>query len=294
MNKRIALRNMAPEAGQDRAAGKSSGFISVALEDLQAGHMSFLTFPHFAKVPHLVHGVFTRRGGVSPPPFDTLNVGFSTGDDPEAVTRNRNRILSCLDMPRAVFLNQVHGTGVLVLGDDDKDPDRLRVTEGAVPDTFFTADAVVTNLTRLALVIQVADCQAVILADPNKNVIANVHSGWRGSVANIIGNCVDIMTGRFGCDPQQILAGISPSLGPCCAEFIHYKKEIPQGLWRYKHPEKAFFDFWSLSFDQLLAKGLAPDHISGMNLCTRCRTDLFFSFRKEKKTGRFACAVSLL
>jgi polyphenol oxidase len=210
--------------------------------------LSCLTFPHFAKYPHLVHGVFTRRGGVSLPPFDTLNVGFSTGDDLKAVTRNRNRILSCLDMPRAVFLNQVHGTGILVLQEDETDPDRFWTPEGPAPVTCVAADAVVTNLTRLALVIQVADCQAVMLADPHKNVIANVHSGWRGSVADIIGRCVDIMTGRFGCDPQQILAGISPSLGPCCAEFIHYKEEIPKSLWRYKHPEKAYFDFWAPVF----------------------------------------------
>jgi polyphenol oxidase len=256
--------------------------------------LSCLTFPHFADFPHLVHGVFTRRGGVSLPPFDTLNVGFSTGDDPKAVTRNRNRILSCLDMPRAVFLNQVHGTGILVLEEDEIDPDRFWIPGRPAPVTHGAADAVVTNLARLALVIQVADCQAVILADPHKKVIANVHSGWRGSVANIIGRCVDIMTGRFGCDPHQILAGISPSLGPCCAEFIHYKEEIPRNLWQYRHPEKAHFDFRALSFDQLLAKGLIPDHICGMGLCTRCRTDLFFSYRKRKETGRFACAVGLL
>ena len=294
MNKIISFTDKAAREEQVRAADRTIVSTNGCFDILHAGHMSFLTFPHLAKVPHLVHGVFTRRGGVSRTPFDTLNVGFSTEDDLETVTLNRNRILSCLDMPRAVFLNQVHGTGVLVLGEDEIKPDRLWTTKGTVSDTFLTADAVVTNLTRLALVIQVADCQALILADPDKNVIANVHSGWRGSVANIIGRCVDVMTGRFGCDPQQILAGISPSLGPCCAEFIHYKKEIPQRLWRYKHREKAYFDFWALSVDQLLAKGLNPDHISGMNLCTRCRTDLFFSYRKEKKTGRFACAVGLL
>lgn len=254
-----------------------------------------MTFSCFSDIPHLVHGVFFRRGGVSRPPFDSLNVGFSTGDDPAAVSENRNRILSWLRMPRAVFLHQVHGSEVLVLPRDETiDPDRFWAPGHPATGTALTADAVVTDQTGLALVIQVADCQAVMLADPHKHVIANVHSGWRGSVANIIGRCVDIMIGRFGCDPQQILAGISPSLGPCCAEFIHYKQEIPQNLWQYKHPEKAVFDFWALSVDQLLAKGLILDHISGMNLCTRCRPDLFFSFRKEKTTGRFACAIGLL
>lgn len=250
-------------------------------------------FLSFSQYPQLIHGVFTRRGGVSQPPFDTLNVGYSSGDDADAVTRNRNRVLSQLDMPRAVFLNQVHGTDVLVLSGDQTLPNLFWVPGGPAPDSVVTADAVVTNLRHLALVIQVADCQAVMLADPHEKVIANVHSGWRGSVGNIIGRCVDVMIERFSCDPKHILAGVSPSLGPCCAQFVHYRKEIPEHLWAYKLSEEECFDFWALSVDQLLAKGLNPDHISTMSLCTRCRTDLFFSYRKEKKTGRFACAIGL-
>lgn len=251
-------------------------------------------FLNFLRHPQVVHGVFTRRGGVSQPPFDTLNVGRSSGDDADAVNRNRNRVLSRLDMPKAVFLNQVHGTDVLVLSSGETLPNLFWIPGNPAPDSAVTADAVVTNLRHLALVIQVADCQAVMLADPHKKVIANVHSGWRGSVGNIIGRCVDVMTGRFGCDPMHILAGVSPSLGPCCAQFVHYRKEIPEHLWAYKLPGKEYFDFWALSVDQLREKGLNPDHISRMTLCTRCRTDLFFSYRKEKKTGRFACAIGLL
>ncbi|MCF8114301.1 MAG: polyphenol oxidase family protein, partial [Desulfotignum sp.] len=232
---------------------------------------SVLGFQGFLSCRSLVHGVFERTGGVSCAPFDTLNVGFSTGDDLFAVTENRNRVLSRLDLPRALFLNQVHGSRVLVLPEGEKaDPGLFWEPERPGPSAFATADAVVTNLRRLALVIQVADCQAVMLADPHKKVIANVHSGWRGSVQNIIGKCVDVMTGRFGCDPGQILAGICPSLGPCCAEFIHYLKEIPPDLWKYKAQDNDCFDFWAVSVDQLLAKGLRPGHIENMNLCTRC------------------------
>lgn len=254
-----------------------------------------MTFSCFSDVPHLVHGVFPRRGGVSRPPFDSLNVGFSTGDDPAAVSENRNRILSWLRLPRAVFLHQVHGSEVLVLAKDEIiDPDRFWAPGHPATATALRADAVVTDQTQLALVIQVADCQAVMLADPYKNVIANVHSGWRGSVANIIGRCVDIMISRFGSDPQQILAGISPSLGPCCAEFIHYKQEIPEPLWQYKFQDRDYFDFWALSFDQLTAKGVSSSHINHMNLCTRCHADQFFSYRKAGQTGRFACAIGLI
>lgn len=254
-----------------------------------------MTFSHFSGCSHLVHGVFPRKGGVSRPPFDSLNVGFSTGDDPAAVIENRQRILSWLQMPRAVFLNQVHGKQVLVLAGDEKiDADLFWEPGDPATGKALTADAVVTDLTQLALVIQVADCQAVMLADPEKKVIANVHSGWRGSVKNIIGQCVDVMIERFGCDPKQILAGISPSLGPCCAQFIHYQKEIPERLWQYKSQDRPYFDFWALSFDQLTARGVTPSHILNMNQCTRCRADTFFSYRKTRQTGRFACAIGLI
>ncbi len=234
-------------------------------------------FSHFSDCSHLVHGVFTRHGGVSRPPFDSLNVGIGTGDDPAAVMENRQRLLSCLGMSRAVFLNQVHGKEVLVLArEDNPDPGLFWKPGHPAAGNVPAADAVVTDLTDLALVIQVADCQAVMLADPRKNVIANVHSGWRGSVENIIGRCVDIMVRRFGCDPRRILAGISPSLGPCCAQFIHYRKEIPEPLWRYKRPDQAYFNFWEMSLDQLREKGVVPDHVINMSVCTRCRPDLFF------------------
>ncbi|MDT8380242.1 MAG: peptidoglycan editing factor PgeF [Desulfotignum sp.] len=256
--------------------------------------MPVRTFSHFSTCPHLVHGVFTRRGGVSRPPFDSLNVGFSSGDDSEAVTENRHRILSCLGLPRAVFLHQVHGKDVLVLArEDTPDPELIWKPGHPATGKVLTGDAVVTDLTQLALVIQVADCQAVMLADPRKKVIANVHSGWRGSIENIIGRCVDVMVHRFGCDPRQILAGISPSLGPCCAQFIHFRKEIPETLWRYKLPDRDYFDFWALSVDQLRGKGLLSKHIMNMSECTRCRPDLFFSYRQAGQTGRFACAIGL-
>ncbi|MEX1297754.1 MAG: peptidoglycan editing factor PgeF [Desulfotignum sp.] len=252
------------------------------------------TFTRFSDCPNLVHGVFTRSGGVSRPPFDTLNVGFSTGDDPSAVRENRTRILSCLGLSRSVFLNQVHGKQILVLERKDKiDPDLFWSPDHLAHGTVLSADAVVTDLKQVVLVIQVADCQAVMLADPEKNVIANVHSGWRGSIENIIGRCVGVMVDRFGCDPKQMLAGISPSLGPCCAQFIHYRKEIPEPLWQYKLPDRDYFDFWRLSVDQLQEKGLDLQHITTMGECTRCRPDRFFSYRQAGKTGRFACAIGL-
>lgn len=262
-----------------------------------------LTFESLSGLPGLVHGVFPRQGGISGPPFDSLNVSYSTGDDPCAVLENRCRILAWLGLGRALFLNQVHGSEILALDAADACAD-TRADTGANTDLFWTgqgpppsriveADGVVTNLTDLALVIQVADCQSVMLVDPETGTVANVHSGWRGSLADITGRCVDVMTGKFGCDPARIRAGISPSLGPCCGEFINYRDEIPDRFWRYKAPDRDYFDFWAMTRDQLTEKGVLTANIETMGLCSRCRPDLFFSYRNARKTGRFACVIGL-
>jgi len=252
-----------------------------------------LTFDFLNVFPGLVHGVFSRAEGYSKGPFLGLNVGLSTGDDPGIVNRNRALMLTAIGLTRVLFLNQVHGTDIAVIKSEKDAADAIWKGPGTVPSKIFKADAAVTNLKGIGLAIQVADCQAVVLYDPKKEVIANVHSGWRGSVADILGRCIDAMVTQFGCTPANIRVGISPSLGPCCAQFINYKQEIPKTLWQYKEKKRPYFDFWQISRDQLGARGVLDENIETMGLCTRCHTDLFYSFRENKTTGRFAAVIAL-
>ncbi len=242
-----------------------------------------LEFTNLKVFPQIVHSVFTRRGGVSNHPFDSLNVSFSIGDKEAFVAENRSRILHVLDRNcTAVFIDQVHEDNIIVIKDNK------------IEKFLYKADGVITNIRGKLLFIQVADCQSVMMFDPEKNVIANVHSGWRGSVKNIIGKCVDTMREEFGSNPGHIIAGISPSLGPCCAEFINYKTELPENFWKFKTKESFNFDFWEISFYQLLQKGVRADNIENMNICTKCFSKTFFSYRKENLTGRFACVIGLI
>ncbi|MBU8910327.1 MAG: peptidoglycan editing factor PgeF [Desulfobacterales bacterium] len=215
-------------------------------------------FEHFKNRDSIVHGIFTRAGGIRKMNLNPL-----------------------------IFLNQVHGSDIKVLKKEDND-----LSENFQPGAY-TADGIVTDMKDVSLVIQVADCQAVMLYDPEKKVIANVHSGWRGSVQNIIGKCVDKMILEFGCQPGNIMAGISPSLGPCCSEFVNYKNEIPKTLWNYKINGKDYFNFWEMTKGQLMDNGVKKEHIENMEICTKCNTDIFYSFRGEKTTGRFACVISM-
>jgi len=247
-------------------------------------------FEHFQKEPQIIHGVFTRTGGTSIHPFDSLNIGIHSGDKTTAVNNNRKLIIRKMGMKPLIFLNQVHGDNIKVLKKDDPE---FSIHFEPGKETY-TADAIISDMKGVCLVIQVADCQAVMLYDPKTQVIGNIHSGWRGSLKNIIGNSVAEMVDSFGCRPEDILAGISPSLGPCCAEFVNYRDEIPQHFWKYKIKDADHFDFWKISVDQLLEKGLKKEHIENMNLCTRCHTNDFYSYRAEKTTGRFACVISMV
>lgn len=238
-------------------------------------------FAHFSRFAGLRHGVFARTGGASPVPYASLNTAQSVGDAPDRVARNRRKVQAALG-GRLVFARQVHGTEARVLARADGPPD-LRPPQ---------ADALITDIPGLTLVIQVADCQPVFLYDPVKQVVANIHSGWRGSVQNIIGATISTLKAVFNSQPAELLAGIGPSLGPCCAEFVRYSAEIPQRYWRYKD-DRDHFDFWAISQDQLMEAGVLKENIALAGWCSKCHPELFFSYRGEKRTGRFAAAIGL-
>jgi purine-nucleoside/S-methyl-5'-thioadenosine phosphorylase / adenosine deaminase len=142
------------------------------------------------------------------------------------------------------------------------------------------------------LMIKQADCQAVLLYDPEHQGIANVHCGWRGNVNGVIGEAVRSMKKTYGSRPSRLLAGISPSLGPCCAEFIHYRDEIPAHYWSFQ-VKPTYFDLWQISRNQLLEAGLTEEHIEVAGVCTACHTENFYSYRKEGNTGRFGTVIAL-
>jgi YfiH family protein len=247
-----------------------------------------LQFPALSALPGIFHGIFLRDtadGQGEGMPFD-LGMGDVT---PEARVRsNRQRMVAFFGAGlRSVYGRQVHGREVGTLRKESHRPKQN--TDG---QWQLNGDALVTDRKGSALVILVADCQPVLMVDPVKGVVANVHSGWRGSIQNIIGETVRRMAADFHSRAQDLVCGIGPSLGPCCAEFIHYKDELPEPFWKYRH-SACHFDFWQASRDQLTEAGVRNDNIHLSGLCTRCNPHLFFSYRGERQTGRFAAVVGL-
>jgi len=244
--------------------------------------VDYCQFEHLSACSDVGHAIFLRTRGGSDAPFDRLNVSLAVGDEAHRVEHNRRLVAETLEAPELVFVRQVHGVGV-------------RVVDGRPAgdaETLPEADVLITDRARKFLVVQVADCQAVLMFDPVRRVVANLHCGWRGSVADVAGRTVEALRGGFGCDPKDLLVGIGPSLGPCCAEFVNYREEIPSRLWAYRR-DTVYFDFWAMTRDQLIAAGVRDDHIETSRLCTRCNTDRFFSYRGEKQTGRFPAVIGL-
>ncbi len=231
--------------------------------------------------PGLTHGIFTRHGGVSNEPFSSLNASLHVGDDPDRVLANRALIKQALRSNKLISCRQAHGDSILHV--------KASPTSDLEEDGY---DAIITAMPGILLMIQQADCQAVLLFDPAGPAIGAAHVGWRGSVGDILPKTVAAMQKAFGSCAQNLLAVVSPSLGPCCAEFLHYREELPQPFHAYQ-VRPNYFDFWAISRDQLLASGIMARNISMASLCTRCSAD-FFSYRRKHTTGRFASVIGLV
>jgi YfiH family protein len=152
-------------------------------------------------------------------------------------------------------------------------------------------DGLFTNEAGKALLIKHADCQAAIFYDPETKTVANVHCGWRGNVQNIYRETIQQMA-QAGCSPQSLRVCISPSLGPCCAEFIHYQTELPKGFWKYQ-VKPNYFDLWEIARMQLIEAGVLPHHIEIAQICTCCNPNEYHSYRRDKTAHRHLTVVSL-
>lgn len=230
--------------------------------------------------PGVSGAVVGRDGGVSPAPYDSLNLSFGVGDASEHVRENRRRLKAAFGIGVLASAGQVHGDHIWVIDTPLEEDAELA-----------GHDALVTNQPGVGLLIQQADCQAVLLHDPVHKVVANIHAGWRGSVAGIIGKTIHTMTERFATRPDDLRAGISPSLGPCCAEFVHYQSELPLELHGYQVAQN-HFDFWAISREQLRQAGVRQERIDTIGICTKCSPE-YFSFRRERVTGRFGSVIML-
>lgn len=237
----------------------------------------------------LVHTVFTRLGGVSREPFDTLNVGRTVGDDEEAVAENHARVYEHLGLSAAQVTSprQVHSNRVVAVGGAQ--------AGSLVPDS----DGLATATPGVGLLLRFADCQPILLYDPIRHALALVHAGWRGVAQGIARRAVETMVQAFGSRSGDLLAGLGPAIGPChyvvgdkvaaamgyvLTDWSRALSPLGEDQWR--------LDLSAANAQQLAAEGVQQIEVA--NLCTACHHDEFYSHRGDNgHTGRFAVAAYL-
>ena len=199
--------------------------------------------------------------------------------------------LAGVERGRLLPLKQVHGHTVVVAGDDRSGP-------WQPPE----ADAIVSRDPSSALVVRVADCAPILLADRQTGAVAAVHAGWRSTMQRIVAAAIDAMNAEFGSNPSDVVAAMGPSLGRCCGEM---GEEVVEAFRAAGHPEhdlerwferaagrKPHFDLWQANRDQLAGSGVPPAQIFSADLCTRTHATRFHSYRAAgQHAGRMAAVI---
>jgi hypothetical protein len=250
-----------------------------------------LTFLTFDSLPpeSVAHAVFTRRGGVSPQPWASLNVGATVGDDPDHVDENRRRLLAALNRsPDSTFdVHQIHSATI------------VEANGPRQGEPYPQADGVVTNSTSVTLMLRFADCVPILLYDPDQGAVGLVHAGWLGTVRQASAAAVARLHTAYGTDPARLRAAIGPAIGshhyPVGPEVVEsFRESFGGAAERYLDSVDGAvrLDLAGANEELLRAAGVAQ--IERSELCTACHLDDWYSHRGEGgKTGRFGAAIGL-
>ncbi len=256
-----------------------------------ADELTYYTLDLF-EMPGIVHGFYTRHGGISPEPWASLNLATSVGDTRENIIENRARIFKSAGRQVESIYDvwQVHSVDAICTD---------------IPRPLDTppikADTILTDRPEITLFMRFADCVPILLHDPVKKVIGIVHAGWQGTVKKACQVAVEAMQDRYQSNSADVLAGIGPSIGP-----HHY----PVGPDVIQQVREAFgedasglldgsngqphFDLWEANRLTLEQCGVRHQHIQVSGMCTACHTEDWFSHRGEHgKTGRFGALLAM-
>ena len=238
----------------------------------------------------IVHGFFTRRGGVSSSQFESLNLGGGLGDSSKNIIENRRRILHAIGRSEISVFDvwQVHSAQTLFT-------DKAR----NVGDEYQKADAIFTQNPAVTLLMRFADCVPILMYHPKKRIVGIIHAGWEGTLKRISSKAVEEACRRYFTMPNEWIAGIGPSIGPDHYQIGKKVEEIGkeifprdfESVFIYKDGN-VYMNLWEANRNLLRKAGV--EEIISMEVCTACDTGSWFSHRIENgKTGRFAGLIGL-
>jgi hypothetical protein len=300
---------------------------------VSSGGLAWIEHPLISCYPWLIHAFSTRCGGVSRGPSVGLNLGFTKGEKRARVRRNRELFFQQLGVEHFVLaaLRQVHSATVYHVQRATRGELEYHLGGNPLPERSGLGqpegDALLTDQAGILLSVRTADCLPVLLVDPKRRAVGAVHAGWRGALTRIVEKAVGEMRREYGSDPRSLLAVLGPSIRPCCYEVGQQVEEAFQGHFQHadkffrkrsgpqaSHPERGsfcipniqppgrnagskpsvHFDLVAVAQDQLQTTGLAPQHIASVDFCTACRTDLFYSYRREgSAAGRMLAVIGI-
>jgi polyphenol oxidase len=242
-----------------------------------------ILIPEIFDTQKIVAAQSTRLGGISLPPFDSMNLGLSVKDDEKNVLKNRDLFFGKLgiDLSSVSLSHQVHGNKVLLVN---------------APLTTEGYDALITNKPNVYLAVSIADCTPVLIHDTKNNAVAAIHAGWRGTVSKIVSNALQLMNENYGTEGKYCKAFIGACLSfknfevgdEVAAHFDLSEKRFDASK------QKWFIDLKQANKKQLIDFGLLVQHIEISTYCTVADNDTFFSHRKENgQTGRMMAVIGV-
>ena len=250
--------------------------------------ITYYTFSLFDEY-NLRHGVFMRRGGCSPKPWESLNLATSVGDSRVSVIENRQKITKTLSLnPNSIYdVWQVHSNKVILI-------DRPRELD--IP--HLKADAIITHNPNVTLMMLFADCVPIMFYDPENRIAAIAHAGWQGTVNGVVSETVKAMHSEYKTDPGKLLVGIGPSI---CVDHYEIGPDVEKAVKNSfaetnelikRNSGKLFLDLQKAN--SILLQRLGVKNIFNSGICTACNTKDWFSHRAENgKTGRFGAVMTI-
>ena len=243
-----------------------------------------VTFPNLGTVPHATS---TRIGGFSQGPYSSLNLGKMSGDDVDLVAKNRELFSRWLGIPIVQNLQMDHGIEV------------AHVQTPQDMDRCWQADACITKHPEVSLSLTTADCVPIFFHDPVAGAIGLAHAGWRGTAAGIAGVVVEAMVSKLQARPEHIRVALGPAIAACCFEVgsevaDEFHRVFGEQPWILASGDKWKIDLHEANREWLKRSGIDPQQVRSCPLCTSCRDDLFYSWRRDlATTGRLLSAIGL-
>ena len=253
-------------------------------------NIHLLHFKNLSIYQNIIHFSTTRIGGKSQGILSSFNLGYTVNDNPKIVTENLDSLANTFGISRKQLVSpkQTHSKNIGIVKSEN--------------DIFPDTDALITNVPGICIFVRTADCVPILLFDPVKKAIAAIHSGWKGTIQEISKQTIELMQKEYGTNPNDLIAGIGPSIGPEVYEVgpevidqFNLKFGIDHIITPIENTNKGLLNLWEVN-KQILQNCGVPEHqIELSEKCTYSNPDLFYSARRDGvKTGRLATGIMIL